>query len=345
MRKTLLILLVAAISMTAMAQEDVIPSEFNESIQTFAEGVASSLPLIAAVGLNWSDAYIGQFPHFGVGGAVGFGTIPFDAARPVLQAMQLEDVVVNSPVFQYLEQYGMPVPAYSAEARLGGFFIPFDAGVRVGILPPDWSPESLLQGLNLDYRMFGFDVRFPIVQERGVLPDISISGGYTRLNATIGLSGIYGSDVQLASYSVPGVDPIDIVLTDPSAEFFWEANVIDLKAQVSKNLLLFTPYAGFGASLGFGRAGGGFEADLSGIDQAAIDEFNAAAEQLGQDAIVLPEFVDGGFYVSAPMTGGWAFRAFGGVSINLLVVKLDLTAMYDFIGLNFGATVGLRVQL
>ena len=175
---------------------------------------------------------------------------------------------------------------------------------------------------------------------------MSVSGGYTRLNATLGFSGLYGTDgVQLDSYSVPGGPTLNIALTDPSAEFFWEANVIDLKAQISKNLLLFTPYAGFGASLGFGRAGGGFEASLDGIDQADIDAFNAAATALGQDAVVLPEFVDGGFYVSAPMADGWAFRVFGGTSINLVVVRLDLTGMYDFLGNNFGASVGLRVQL
>jgi hypothetical protein len=192
--------------------------------------------------------------------------------------------------------------------------------------------------------MFGFDVRFPIIQEKGLLPDLSISGGYTRLNATIGMSNIYGENVQLDSYSIPDGPTINIELEDPSAEFSWRANVIDLKAQVSKNLLLFTPYAGFGASLGFGQAGGGFESRLISPSQEEIDAFNEAAANQGSDTVI-PEFTENGFYVFAPMGSGWAFRAYGGVSINLFVVKLDITGMYDFIGSNFGATLGLRLQL
>jgi hypothetical protein len=121
--------------------------------------------------------------------------------------------------------------------------------------------------------------------------------------------------------------------------------VIDLKAQVSKSLLLFTPYAGLGASIGFGRAGGGFESELVGITEQDIADFNEAAALLGDDAPYLPELTDNGFYVSAPMGSGWAMRVYGGLSINLLLVRLDVTAMYDFIGRNFGATLGLRVQL
>jgi hypothetical protein len=192
--------------------------------------------------------------------------------------------------------------------------------------------------------MVGLDVRLPLLQESGLLPDLSVSAGYTRLNATIGMSDIYGENVVLGSYEIPEGPTLNIELTDPSAEFYWEANVIDLKAQVSKNLMLFTPYAGFGASLGFGRAGGGFESELVGIDQDDIDAFNEAAEALAPDQVI-PELSTDGFYASAQMGSGWALRVFGGVSINLLVVKLDITGMYDFLGSNFGATVGLRVQL
>ena len=34
--------------------------------------------MLADVGLRWSDAYIGGFPHFGVGTTVGFIVAPMD---------------------------------------------------------------------------------------------------------------------------------------------------------------------------------------------------------------------------------------------------------------------------
>ena len=47
---------------------------------------------------------------------------------------------------------------------------------------------------------------------------------------------------------------------------------------------------------------------------------------------------------------GWAGRLFGGLSLNLLVVRLDLNAMYsfpfvDFLSGSYGGTVNLRVQM
>ncbi|TFH03876.1 MAG: hypothetical protein E4H09_04495 [Spirochaetales bacterium] len=83
---------------------------------------------------------------------------------------------------------------------------------------------------------------------------------------------------------------------------------------------------------------------LGDVTPEEIAAFNDAAA-LVDDAPTIPELSNTGFYVSAPMTGGWAFRAFGGISLNLIIVNLDITGMYDFIGNNFGATVGLRVQL
>jgi hypothetical protein len=42
---------------------------------------------------------------------------------------------------------------------------------------------------------------------------------------------------------------------------------------------------------------------------------------------------------------GWAGRVFGGFSVNLLVLKLDLGALYSFPGGSYGASANLRVQL
>ncbi len=355
--KRLLIVAIVALLFAPSALMAIEFAELEGDIQEFADGVASSLPLNASVGLNWSDAYIGQFPHFGVGLTVGASTIPFAAAEPLLEGLGLTDLATN-PDLAPLLQFGMPLPAYAIEARIGGFIIPFDVGIKVGILPPDWTPAdsfpnvALLQNLDLEYMNLGFDVRLPIVEERGLIPEVSIGGGYNYLRAKIGFRGILGGDVNIGSFEVPDPTPTDpantivrdISLTDPAVFYEWSANVLDLKAQVSKGLLLFRPYAGLAASIGFGRAGSGFESELLGITQEEIDEINAAAELLGRD-LTIPELSGTSFSLSAPMTGGWSFRVFGGVAINILIVKIDLTAMYDFLAGNYGATVGLRVQL
>jgi hypothetical protein len=121
---------------------------------------------------------------------------------------------------------------------------------------------------------------------------------------------------------------------------------LDLKAQVSKNILLFTPYAGAGASIGFGKAGGAVNSTLQSnptLSPDDIEQINTYLEQQGLET--LPKLGENGFSITANMTNGWAFRAFGGVSINLLVLKIDISGMYDFLGQNYGLTLGTRIQL
>ena len=338
-----LVLLLAPVLLIAQTFE-----EYENSIQEFANGVANSLPLNSAIGLTWGDSYIGQFPHFGIGATVGFSSVPYTAVKPVLSALSLDTTLEASEQFQYIEQYGAPFPAYAAEARIGGFVLPFDFGVKLGTIPPNVDTTSIVDGVDFDYFLAGANVRLNLMEEKGLLPEVSVGGGYNYLRASVGLQGLAGGDITIDQFTNP-VDQstFDLILTDPTVEYFWQANVIDLQAQASKKILLFTPFVGAGASIGFGSAGGGLSSNLttSGGDltQQEIDAINAAlAEQEGE---TLPELGENGFSVTSDMPAGWAFRAYGGVGINLLIVKIDITGMYDFIGQNYGLTVGARVQL
>ena len=62
---------------------------FADAFQNFADDVASTLPATAGVaGLSWSPAYIGQFPHFGVGMSLGASTIPYAKIEPLIKVSQ-----------------------------------------------------------------------------------------------------------------------------------------------------------------------------------------------------------------------------------------------------------------
>ncbi len=90
----------------------------------------------------------------------------------------------------------------------------------------------------------------------------------------------------------------------------FQTNVIDGRLQVSKSFLVVTPYAGFGLSY-----------DITDSSYTFISETDTASEK------------------------GWQYRAFGGLSFNIVVVKIDLSGMYNFKSENWGANLGLRVQL
>ncbi|HKJ85014.1 MAG TPA: hypothetical protein VKA06_03005, partial [Spirochaetia bacterium] len=254
-----LVLLLAPVLLIAQTFE-----EYENSIQEFANGVANSLPLNSAIGLTWGDSYIGQFPHFGIGATVGFSSVPYTAVKPVLSALSLDTTLEASEQFQYIEQYGAPFPAYAAEARIGGFVLPFDFGVKLGTIPPNVDTTSIVDGVDFDYFLAGANVRLNLMEEKGLLPEVSVGGGYNYLRASVGLQGLAGGDITIDQFTNP-VDQstFDLILTDPTVEYFWQANVIDLQAQASKKILLFTPFVGAGASIGFGSAGGGLSSNLT----------------------------------------------------------------------------------
>ena len=137
-------------------------------------------------------------------------------------------------------------------------------------------------------------------------------------------------------------------MSDPDFAFTWDAFTIDLKAQVSKNLWILTPYAGFGASLGSTNVGGALTAPNFTIDNQPASP--AEIEQLHQDLedaeFEIPEesFSAEGFLITAA-ADGWSFRAFGGVSLNLFFLRTDLTAMYDITSGALGGSVNVRVQI
>ena len=297
------------------------------------EKIATSLPFNSTIGLTWSDAYIGQFPNFGLGVTIGATTIPFAATESIASSfgISMED---QFPAF--LTQYGLPLPAYSIDARVGGFLIPFDIGFKIGYIPDETKalmPDSM-SGLN--YMLIGGDFRFALVQDKRVAPDVSIGLGLYHLDGSFSMPGLLGGNQEITN-----VGGHTISLSDPELYFYWNTWTVDAKAQVSKDILFITPYLGLGASYAWSEAGGGLESEVlydgNPITQTDIDTINSI---LGDDA---PDLSDTNIVVGSEVTG-WAFRAFGGVSFNIFFLRVDVNALYNFISQSIGASVNVRLQ-
>ena len=155
----------------------------QDSFQGFADGVAGSLPISASIGLNWSHAYIGQFPHFGVGLSVGGMFLPYETMEPVVTALNVGASIPQSSS----KTYGLPFPTIAAGARLGGFGIPFDLGFKFGMIP-EKAKDLFSQNVTADYFLIGGDVRFPVIKGKGLVPTLSVGGGYTFLRGRIGIT-------------------------------------------------------------------------------------------------------------------------------------------------------------
>ena len=74
------------------------------------------------------------------------------------------------------------------------------------------------------------------------------------------------------------------------------------------------------------------------------DDVDQIKQDLETAGITPPEFDSEGIRYFIERSG-WAFRTFGGLSINLLALRVDATGMYNISDGSFGASVGVRIQL
>lgn len=342
------ILLLCAITLPLTAQLSYTYDELVDNFQAFADGVATTLPFNALMGLNWSDAYIGNFPHFGAGLTLGFTIMPYGSLSDTLDQFGIDlSGVGNEEVGNMLKDIGMPFPAIALEGRIGGFGIPFDIGVKFGYYSRDWVAPALPEGLIIDYLLAGADVRFRLIKGALIVPEVSIGGGATYQYGSFYIPGLLGDDIEITDVPDGPSSTATLALADPSLNFNWKTFVIDLKAQASWDLFLVTPYVGAGGSYGlYSEAGGGMNSALlyngNPITQGQMDDIKDACDAAG---VSVPALTDEEIIVYAETPPAWSIRAYGGVSINIAIIKLDLMAMYNFAGGGFGASFNIRAQL
>ena len=310
----LVVLLILGISFSGFAQMQAL-STLQSGVAAFSKTLAESLPFNSTLGLNWSDAYIGQLlgvpPHFGVGISLGFTTMDL----PIIKEMAS------------LLGYSLPInigklifPAYTAEGRIGGFILPFDVGLKVGYLPPVG-----LFDFDINYLLVGADIRYALLEGNVILPKISFGVGINYFSGGIGhnIGGTKNFNTGGGTVTVNG----------PDLNLKWDTTSLDFKAQISKSFLIITPYLGIGGSYAWSSAGYELKGNISPTDVLAIKSFfpNIDVDENGMSSMI--------------NDSAFSFRLFGGFSINLTVFKIDFTGLYNFRDTNFGGSLGFRFQL
>lgn len=296
-------------------------TELQNGLNAFAEKTPASLPLAASAGIDWSNAYIGQlidtdfpFIHLGVGLSMGATTIPEKAIGPLLVAMG----VVS-------KGQAAPLPFAVANARIGGLILPFDIGLKVGFLP---TALQKVDPFDFTYQNFGVDFRYNLIKSDILMPDISVGAGINFLKAGIGVT--LG---EAQTYSNPYNSAI-LTVGAPRLAVDLEAMDFEAKAQISKTLLfLLTPYAG--ATLGFGTAKSkaGVTATVSSSDSNLTqwEPYTGPLSNVG--------------FAKTGSASPFFLKVYGGASLNVLIIKLDVQGMYNLLDGSIGGSVGLRAQL
>ncbi len=358
MKKIVIALLIVLLIGTSAFAQTTQPTftALQNGFKTFSDAFTNTLPFNAvATGLNWSDAYIGQLfalpPHFGAGITVGAATIPTPIISDLLNTFGVDLNSALSSLGNFgpiIRQVGIPIPAYTFDARVGGFFFPFDMGFKIGFIPQEVKSLMLQNNLpfNVDYLMIGGDFRLAPIHSPFF--NLSTGLGFTWYKGGVGVLGLMPGDITLATLTDPTTNQSHtLALKNPSFQFDWETFVIDLKVQASLNLLIITPYIGAGASFGaYSKAGGGLLTELlydgQPADKAAVDNLISLLKALGED---IPDISAEGIIISSEARPSWAFRAYGGLSVNLFILKVDAQVLYNMTSQSFGAAVGMRIQI
>ncbi|MDR3020251.1 MAG: hypothetical protein LBU66_05035 [Treponema sp.] len=310
--------------------------DLRDGLEGFSDKLALSLPFNSTIGLNWSDAYIGQLidapPRLGVGFSSGFTTMAFDSAAELLKQFGA-DFPGDIP----LVNFGFPMPGYTIDARVGGFMLPFDVGVKFGYLdlkPDVMGPagEMLNLDLGMHYILIGGDFRYALI-EGEVLPfQLSVGIGFNYMEGGITTTISAGQEFKFDDYTLS--------IPDPKLGLGWRTNCLDLKAQIAFPLKVITPYAGLGVSHAWSEVGYSINSKIQVNDGAVnLDEVKHLLEKFGLSGIT-----GNGFEAFRSVTG-WSARMYGGISFNVPFVRFDLTGMFNFVDAAYGATFGLRFQL
>jgi hypothetical protein len=309
---------------------------FQSSFEGFAGDLAGALAVNSTIGSNWSDAYIGHFPNFGVGATVGAAFVNVDSASSLFDAMGATELP------SALKTLGIPIPAVVATAKIGIPFLPIDVGIKGGYIPSSVG-ENLKSstGVSLDYKNIGLQVRYALVKQNLLLPNVSIGASYNHQEGSI----IAPSKIGPQTFNVTtDQGATSISASDPELALGWTSNVFNFTLQVSKQLLFIVPYAGAGYTVGKSSVTGGVSSKMSSNYSSptygdGITGLNSFLSSNGG-----PELTDQGFTYSASSSDP-VLRVYGGLSLRIIVLDIDTQVMYvpDTKALGLSATA--RIQL
>lgn len=334
MRKlSLIIVATAFLGMAGWGQSF---ATFESAFAGFADQMAASLAVNSTVGQTWSDAYIGDFPHFGAGLNVGAAFTGAGTASPMFAAL-------GKTAPAELDKFGVPIPALVASLKLGLPFLGMDIGLKGGIIPPSIADTlESSYGVSAEYKNLGVQLRLALVKQTAILPNLSLGLGLNYQQGRIQSSLGVGTTQIISNETING-HTWDVSATDPLLDLGWESTTVDGTLQVSKTLLSFlTPYAGIGYTMGKSTVTGGVASALSFQRDSGASDYSTLASDFAAMGGTAPALSATGFSYSSDSTSP-VFRVYGGLSLHVFIL-VDLQVMYVPATQNLGASVMARLQ-
>jgi hypothetical protein len=343
MKRFVLILMMSLAAAGLWAQDLAV---FQEGFENFATDMAATLSYNATIGNNWSDAYIGGFPHFGVGISVGATTVPSESLDGLFVSMDV-------PVPSAIGSLGLPIPAAAVSAKIGGLFLPFDVGLKAMVMPAAATQALSAADISADYKLLGGNVRFALLKQNILMPDVSVGLGYNRMTGSLSMP--LDIATQTFEFTTPDTFTHTLEVTQPDLAMDWTTDSFDFTLQVSKSVLFLRPYLWAGYSLGKSSVNGGMSASMTydngddtdgtvgpvPVTDAEIAEIKANLAAAGID---VPDISADGFMFGSENNDP-VLRLYGGLSLDLFILMLDTQVTWVPGTGSLGGTATIRIQL
>ena len=203
---------------------------------------------------NQPDAYIGKlFPsapaHFtaGISTAATFVNSSFikEPLAILNDAMNAASSSSGLNIGQTLNiPSTIPFPTAAASARIGGIFLPFDLGFFFFSTVPGMIKNVQAGDYKFDFDILtvGLDFRYAVYQGNVYAPKVSVGGGYIFTRSSVSFKSSFSTS---GTYMVGGVPVSGTANATSSLDTKINTHTLFLDVQVSKTLLVFTPYLGF----------------------------------------------------------------------------------------------------
>lgn len=196
-------------------------AKVSQGLEDFSVQLFDVIPNVAMQQGVWPEAWIGKVfpsvpPHFGVGLSFGASELPIEGLNKALST--LNEVAGETGASLPTLGDSLAFPTFTADARVGGVFLPFDIGISFMRLP-----NLKFDNITFDFLTIGGSLRYAILQDKIIIPAVSVGMGFMYNK------GFVQVKVEDSAY----------VRSD------FQTTSIFFEAQVSKKILFLVPFLGF----------------------------------------------------------------------------------------------------
>ena len=295
------------------------PNTICNGLDDFTFSLIKTAPSTVSHQNMWASAYIGQLldlpPHLGGGISMGMAQLKTDGIAAVLKEMGLNYDVKN-----------LFLPTLTFDARIGGLLIPFDLGVHGMMIknPLEFNIQETF--FSIDYGTVGADIRFPLIKQNTVLPNLSLGFGYAYSKGNAGIS----VQEEIAKVSAG-----------------YESQILQATVQVSKKILIVEPFAGVRATLSSNKRNWSWNYDGT----KALNETQYKALELipgALDALKDEEVFDTGDWSGFEINKedpNYTAQLFAGIGFDFLfIAQGTLNVSFDVVNQIWAGGLSLRVK-